>query len=144
MPMRRRLYLAGILGLALAGCESESEFALSPATVDCNQGSCLVTFKMTNTSEGALPLIYDISLSQNKIRDPNKSGSVVVGIADGELELAPDETTTVEVEVEVTEEPNGSMVSVFDSRTPDFILEILDSQAIRTSPIGRTELSTGK
>jgi hypothetical protein len=125
--MKRRLYLTGILGLALAGCESEPEFALSPATMDCDQGSCLVTFKITNTSERALPLIYDVSLSQNNIRDPSKAGLVVVGVADGELELPSNETATVEVEVEVTEEPNGSKISVFDSRTPDFILEILGS-----------------
>jgi hypothetical protein len=86
-----------------------------------------VTFKITNTSEGTLPLIYDISLSQNHIRDPNRSGLVVVGVADGEIELPPNETKTVEVDVAVSEEPNGSRISVFDSRTPEFILEILDS-----------------
>jgi hypothetical protein len=94
--------------------------------MDCDQSSCLVAFEITNTSKGALPLIYDISLSQNYIRDPNKSGLVVVGIADGEIELPPNETKKLEVEVAVTEEPNGSKVSVFDSRTPEIILEILD------------------
>jgi sugar-phosphatase len=126
IPMIRRLYLTIILGFALTGCESEPKFALSPATMDCDQSSCLVAFEITNTSEGALPLIYDISLSQNYIRDPNKSGLVVVGIADGEIELPPNETKKLEVEVAVTEEPNGSKVSVFDSRTPEIILEILD------------------
>ena len=127
IPMIRRLYLTAFLGLALAGCESEPKFALSPVTMDCDQGSCLVTFELTNTSDGELPLIYDISLSQNYIRDPNKSGLVVVGAADGEIDLPPKETKRVEVEIDVSETPNGSKVSVFDSRTPDFILEILDS-----------------
>ena len=86
IPMIRRLYLTAFLGLALAGCESEPKFALSPVTMDCDQGSCLVTFELTNTSDGELPLIYDISLSQNYIRDPNKSGLVVVGAADGEID----------------------------------------------------------
>lgn len=113
--MTETSYLSVFLALALAGCESERKFALSPATMDCGQGSCVVTFDVTNTSEGTLPLIYDISLSQNHIRDPNKSGLVVVGAADGAIDLPPKETHTIEVEIEVTETPNGSKVSVLDS-----------------------------
>ena len=95
--------------------------------MDCDQGSCLVTFEVTNRSDGTLPLIYDISLSQNYRRDPNKSGLVIVGATDGAIDLPPHETKSIEIEIEVTETPNGSKVSVFDSRTPEFILEILDS-----------------
>lgn len=125
--MIRKLHLIVFLGLALAGCEGEPKFALSPATMTCDQSSCLVTFKVTNISEGTLPLIYNISLGQNHVRDPNKSGLVVVGAADGTIDLPPNEAKTIEVEIEVTETPNGSKVSVFDSRTPKFILEALDS-----------------
>ncbi len=125
--MKRRLFFTVFLGLAFTGCESEPKFALNPATLDCDQGSCVVSFNITNTSEGALPLNYDISLSQNYIRDPNKSALVVVGAADGEIGLLPNESKTVEVDIDVTETPNGSKVSVFDSRTPKFVLEILGS-----------------
>ena len=102
-PMIRKLSLTVLVGLALAGCESESKFDLSPATMDCDQGSCVVTFEVTNKSEGTLPLIYDISLSLNYIRDPNKSGLAIVGAADGAIDLPLNETKTIEVEIEVTE-----------------------------------------
>jgi len=125
--MIRKLSLTVLVGLALTGCESESKFDLSPATMNCDQGSCVVTFEVTNTSERTLPLIYDISLSQNYIRDPNKSGLVVVGTTEGSIDLPSKETQAVKVSIEVTETPNGSKVSVFDSRTPNFILEILGS-----------------
>jgi len=87
----------------------------------------LVTFKLTNTSDGMLPLVYDIWLSQNYIRDPKKSGLVMVGAANGEVSLLPRETKTLVVKIEVTETPNGLNISVFDSRTPKFIFEILNS-----------------
>ena len=125
--MTRRIYLGAFLCLALAGCESESKFALSPVTMNCDQGSCVVSFDVINTSDGTLPLVYDISLNQNYIRDPNSSGLVVVGTADGSIDLPPNETRTIEVEIDVTETPNGSKVSVIDSQTPKFVLEILDS-----------------
>ncbi len=123
--MTRKIYLTIFLGLALAGCESEPKFSLSPATMDCDLGSCVVTFDVTNTSDGTLSLVYDISLSQNYIRNSNKSGLVVVGATDGSIDLPPKETKTIAVEIEVTEKPIGSKIFVFDSRTPKFILEIL-------------------
>lgn len=123
--MNRRICFAFVLGITAVGRESEPKFALSPVTMDCDQIACLVTFDVTNTSDGTLPLVYDISLSQNYIRDPDKSGLVVVGTADGSVDLPPSETKTVEVEVEVTEQPNGSKVAVFDSRTPKIVLELL-------------------
>ncbi len=113
ISMIRRLYLTAFLGLVLAGCESEPRFALSPVSMDCDQGSCLVALEITNTSDGELPLIYDISLSQNYIRDPNKSGLVVVGAADGEINIPPNETKRVEVEIDITETPNGGQRSPF-------------------------------
>jgi len=124
--MIRQFYLTVFLVLSLAGCESEPKFAVGPATMDCDKGLCLVTFEVTNTSEGTLPLIYDISLSQNYVRNPNRSGLLIVGAANGAIDLPSNETKKVAVEIEVTEAPNGSKVSVFDSRTPKFILEILD------------------
>ena len=125
--MTKKIYVTLFLGLALVGCESEPKFALSPVTMDCSQGSCVVAFDVTNTSDGTLPLIYNISLTQNYIRDPNSPGLVEVGATDGAIDLPPMETKKIEVEVDVTETPNGSKVSIFDSRTPKFILEILDS-----------------
>ena len=124
--MIRNTYLVVFFGLALAGCESEPKFSLSPVTMNCDQGSCAVSFDVTNTSEGTLPLVYDISLNQNHIREPNRSGLVVVGTTNGSIDLPPSETRTIKVEIDVTEAPNGSKVSVFDSRTPKFVLEILD------------------
>jgi hypothetical protein len=64
-PMTKKIYFAVFLGVALAGCESVSKFALSPVTTDRDQGSCVVCFDVTNTSDGTLPLIYDISSHQN-------------------------------------------------------------------------------
>ena len=125
--MTRTFYLAVFFVLALAGCESEPKFALSPVTMNCDQGSCVVSFDVTNTSESTLPLVYDISLNQNYIRDPNKSGLVVVGTTNGSIDLPLSETKTIEVEIDVTEAPNGFKVSVFDSRTPKFLLEIFGS-----------------
>ena len=121
--MIRKLSLTVLVGLALAGC---GNFDLSPVTMDCDQGSCVVTLEVTNTSESTLPLIYNISLSRNYIRDPNKSGLAIVGAADGAIDLPPKETKTIEVEIDVTETPNESKVRVFDSRTPEFILEMFE------------------
>ena len=101
--MSRRLHLTFVFGLVLAGCESE----------------------VGNRTEDRLAMIYDISLSQNYAHDPNKSGLADVGSANGTFELLPGERKKIEVDVEVTETPNGSMVSVADSRTPHLILEIL-------------------
>lgn len=70
-------------------------------------------------------MIYEIALSQNHVHDPDKSGLVNVGSARGTFELLPDERKTIVVDVEVTEGPNGSMVSVADSKTPHSILKIL-------------------
>lgn len=123
--MSRRLNFIIVLGLALAGCESEPDFDLATATMDCSETSCLVTFVVSNRTEDRLPMIYEISLSQNYAHDPNKSGLVDVGSANGTFELLPEESKKIEVDVEVSEIPNGSMVSVADSRTPDSILEIL-------------------
>ena len=125
--MIRKICFVLFLGIAAVSCESEPKFALTPVTMDCDQSTCEVTFDVTNTSDGSLPLVYSISLNQNYIRDPNKSGMVVVGTADGSIDLAPSETKTVAVEVEVTEQPNGSKVLVFDSRTPKFVLKLLSS-----------------
>jgi len=124
--MIRKLSLTILVGLALAGCEMEPRFDLSTATMNCNHGSCRLTFNVTNRSDAALPLIYDILLSQNHIRDPSKSKLIIVGEADGAIDLQPNEAKKIEVDIEVTESPNGSKVSVFDSRTPEVILEILD------------------
>ena len=121
--MIRKLYIAVLLGVALAGCETEPKFTLSSVNMDCDQSSCVVSFDVTNASDGMLPLIYDVSLNQNYIRDPNRS-IVVVGTADGKVELPPTETKTIEVEIEVTEIPNGSKISMFDSRTPKIVLAI--------------------
>ena len=123
--MSRRLHLTFVFGLALAGCESEPDFDLGPATMDCSGTSCLVVFEVGNRTEDRLAMIYDISLSQNYAHDPNKSGLADVGSANGTFELLPEERKKIEVDVEVTETPNGSMVSVADSRTPHLILEIL-------------------
>ncbi len=125
--MIKKFCVVFLLGSAMVGCESEPKFALSAVTMDCDGNVCVVTFDVTNTSDGALPLVYDISLNQNYIRDPKKPGLVVVGTADGSVNLPPSETRTVEVEVEVSEQPNGSKVAVFDSRTPKFVLELLSS-----------------
>jgi hypothetical protein len=122
--MIRTIYLTVITGMALSSCESEPKLALSPATMDCVQGSCIVTFDVTNASDDTLPLIYEVSLSQNHVRGPGKSGLVVVGTANGAIDLPPKETKTVEIEIEVTETPNGSKVSVAGSRTPELILGI--------------------
>ena len=116
---------AGILGLALAGCETEPDFDLGPAAMDCSETSCLVVFEVTNRTEHRLAMIYEISLSQNYVHDPAKSGLVDVGSTNGEFELMPEERKKVEVDVGVTETPNSSMVSVADSRTPRSILDIL-------------------
>ncbi len=123
----RRPYVSIVLGLTLTACANEPEFALSPATMDCEQGSCLVTFSITNASAEHLPLVYDVTLSQNPIGGPTRSGLIVVGTADGELNLPPNETRTVELEVEVTETPAVSKISVFDARTPDLIRQLLES-----------------
>ena len=125
--MIRKTCFTLFLGIAAVGCESEPKFALSPVTMDCDQSACVVSFDVTNTSDGMLPLVYDISLNQNHIRDPNKSGLVIVGTADGSIDLPPSETKTVAVEVGITEQPNGSKVVVFDSRTPKFLLELVSS-----------------
>jgi hypothetical protein len=93
--------------------------------MNCNQASCTVSFDVTSKSDDVLPLIYNISLNQNHIRDPHKSGLVVVGEADGAINLLPKESRTMEVEIDVTETPNGSSVSVLDSRTPELVLELL-------------------
>ena len=125
--MTRKSYRTVFFVLALAGCESEPKVALSPVTMNCDQDSCVVSFEVTNTSEGALPLVYDISLNRNYIQDPNRSGLVVVGTINGLIDLPPSETRSIKVDIDVTDMPNGSKVSVFDSRTPKLILEILDS-----------------
>jgi len=125
--MIRKICFILFLGIAAASCESEPKFDVTPVTMDCDQSACVVAFKLTNTSDEMLPLVYNISLNQNYIRDPNKSGLVVVGTADGSIDISPSETRTVAVEVEVTEQPNGSKVVVFDSRTPKFVLELLSS-----------------
>ncbi len=125
--MMKKLCLVFLLGIAMVGCEIEPKLALSAVTMDCDGDACVVTFDVTNASDGALALVYDISLSQNYIRNSNKSELVVVGTADGSIDLAPSETRTVEVEVEVSEQPNGSKVAIFDSRTPKFVLELLGS-----------------
>lgn len=91
----------------------------------CSESSCLVAFDVRNRSKGTLPIIYEIALSQHCIREPNKSGLIVVGSASGEFVLPPNDTKTLEVDVVVTERPDGSLVSVADSRTPGAVLEIL-------------------
>lgn len=125
--MTRQICLVIILGLVLASCGEQPNFSLGSVTMNCDQSVCAVSFDVTNESDGTLPLIYEISLFQNHVRSPNTSGLVVVGSGDGSIDILSSQTRTVEVEIEVTEKPNGSKVSVFDSRTPKFILEILDS-----------------
>ena len=125
--MIRKICFALFLGTAAASCESEPKFDVSPVTMDCKKNACIVTFELTNISDRTLPLVYDISLNQNYIRDPKKSGLVVVGTANGSIDLPPSETRTVAVDVEVTEQPNGSKVVIFDSRTPKLVQKLLSS-----------------
>ena len=121
--------LRWVVGLCfvVSACSNEPKFSLGPVTMDCDQSRCLVAFDATNTSDGTLPLAYEISLFQNYIRDPNKAGIVVVGTTNGTIDLSPNEKKRVEKQVQVTEEPNGSKVEMYDLRTPKFILEILDT-----------------
>lgn len=123
--MIRGIYLAVGLCAALAGCHSEPKFTRSPIVMNCNQGSCLVSFDLTNTSEDSLPLIYDISLYRMYGLDPEKMGRVEVGAANGSIEVSPTERETVEVEIEVTETPTGWAVSLSDSRTRKVNMEVV-------------------
>lgn len=123
----RKIHLAILLGMALAGCERQPPFSLGPVTRDCAESSCTVTFDITSTSERALAVTYEITLYDDYIRGPSKSGLVVVGATNGSIDLPPRETRAVRATIEVTEIPKGSQISVFDSRTPKFILEVLGS-----------------
>ncbi len=116
-----------LLGVALVGCEKQPQFSLGPVARDCAESSCTVTFDVTSTADSTLPLTYEISLYDDYIRGPSKSGLVVVGATNGSIELPSRETRAVEATIEVTETPKGSQISVFDSRTPKLILEILGS-----------------
>lgn len=98
--------------------------------MDCDRSSCVITFGVSNRSDGELPLIYDISLSQNYVRNPNRSGLVAVGVTEGDILLLPNESKTIEVDIEVSETPNGLKVRVFDRRTPRFVVELLDIDPI--------------
>lgn len=123
----RTICLAMLLGVALVGCERQPQFSLGPVTRDCAESSCTVTFDVTSTSDSTLPVTYEISLYDDYIRGPSKSGLVVVGATNGSIELPSRETRVVKATIEVTDTPKGSQISVFDSRTPKFILEILGS-----------------
>ena len=118
------------LCLVVSACSKSLDFSLQPATTNCDQGTCIVTIDVENTTAGELPLVYEISLSQNYIRDPDRSGLKVVGEANGEVNLSPHERMTFDVAVEVTEEPNGSKVTVFDSRTPKLLRSIFEPDSI--------------
>ena len=124
MKIANFVQLAGLC-LFISACSNESDFSMGHATMNCEESKCLVALDVTNTSDEMLPLKYEFSLSQNYIRDPNKSGLVTVGAADGAIDLPPNETKSIEIEIEVTETPNGFMGKIFDSRTPEFIFEIL-------------------
>ncbi len=125
--MIRSFLIAALCALVLAGCASESNFELTSTTMDCETTSCVVTFKVTNTSSRSMALDYEVWLSRNDVRESDNAEMVVVGTADGSIDLASEETRQIEVEVDVSASPNGSRVSVYSSRTPGFIRRIMGS-----------------
>jgi hypothetical protein len=126
MQPRSKWWAIGLL-LAVTACSKSSDVSLKPTTMDCDQGVCIVTIDVENVTENELPLIYEITLFQNYVRDSDRKGLKAVGETSGEVTLLSGERRTIDVTIEVTEEPNGSKVTFFDSRTPKFILEILDT-----------------
>ena len=121
MNIMRFVYLTALCFFILA-CGNESKHSLSHSGMACEQSRCLISFDVTSTSDDMQHLVYEISLSQNNKFARNESELanepelVIVGTSKGEFDLSPGEKQEFEVAVHVTDEPDGSNVSVFDSK----------------------------
>ncbi len=115
-----------LLAALLQGCGSSPKFSVGALTRDCGADACQVSFDVTSSVDEDVPVYYEISLSQNFVNDPDRSGRLVVGTASGEVSLEALASQTVEVRVPISEAPNGVSVSVVDARTPGLYLRFVN------------------
>ena len=109
-----------LLAAFLQGCGNSPKFKVAELTRECASDSCVVTFDIASLVEEDVPVYYEVSLSQNFVNDPDRSGRLVVGTASGEVNLEARASQTIKVSVPVTQAPSGVSVNVVDARTPVF------------------------
>lgn len=103
---------SGLLTVMLIACGGPPKFQMFESELDCTETECVLVFDIENLTASELTLSFDISLTQNYVFDPAKSGLVVVGHKSGQYSLPPSQKVTFAEPVAVTEEANGSKLVV--------------------------------
>ena len=107
-----RFCIVGVIGTLVTACGPHPGYRIYGSSFDCEGTACAVVFDIENRSKDELQLGYEITLSQKHVDKSTETRMVDVGLATGEIQLAPGEQQTVSKKVIVEGLPTDVEVIV--------------------------------